>query len=230
MWTGVDARLTARTSPTAITITNNTNHDNTTIGSISAYTVASNNTIYNQTGSGQAGVQISGGELKNNVIYNNYYGIYGSGNGLVDFNRVFNNSFEGIYGYGLTIVSNTVYSNATARACRVHCHRPEQLGLRQCAAFMSVCWSRGRRSLANNMFTSWPVTLVLTSSENNLSFQKMLVSNNIPAPAGYDINMTDDSAIGLSSGHNDLVVTGNGQCGKAVDASTHSLPTSSNTA
>ena len=86
---------------------------------------------------------------------------------------------------------------------------------------MSALESR-RRSLATPFTSRAGDALVLTSSENNLSFQKMLVSNNILwAPAGYDINMTDDSAIGLSSDYNDLVVTGTGN---AVKLSTRVYP------
>ena len=92
----------------------NTVHDNSSVGiAVSGDALAVGNTAYRQMASGAYGLEVqSGAVAQQNVVHDNYYGIYVYNSSQALNNRVYNNSQIGINAaYASTIQGNTVYSN-----------------------------------------------------------------------------------------------------------------------
>lgn len=101
------------------TVSNNTVHDNTSVGIQGGSSVANldlivGNTVFGHTATGAAGIVGSGNDVVGNVVYNNYNGIRpstSSANNVIG-NRVFRNSHLGIQaGQNSNVSGNQVYSN-----------------------------------------------------------------------------------------------------------------------
>ena len=93
-------------------------YDNSSVGiSVSGNVLATGDTVYGQTGSGAYGIQVTSGAVaEQNVVYDNYYGIYVYNSSQALNNRVYNNSQIGINAaYASTIKATR--STATAWDC-----------------------------------------------------------------------------------------------------------------
>ena len=205
-----------------ITVSNNRAHDNGTTGIIlGSYVLGTGNTTYNQTGNA-IGIQVSGGEARGNISYNNYYGIAVYA-GLADQNRVYNNSFEGLYvGSGATVSQNQVYSNATGVQGDISPNIFNNLIYANSTRGILISNGVAAQIFNNTVYQPAGDAIDLTSSEGNFQFQHMVVSNNILwAKAGYDLNLTDDATIGFKIDYNDLYTSGTG---KVARISTQDYP------
>ncbi|MFI5378942.1 MAG: right-handed parallel beta-helix repeat-containing protein, partial [Tepidisphaerales bacterium] len=193
-----------------VTVTNNVSHDNTTTAlSLSGDVLATGNTTYNNTGA--IGINVAGGEARGNLSYNNNYGIYVS-SGLADQNKVYNNSYEGIYVGSGTVTQNQVYSNPTGIEGNVSPTISNNLVYANTTRGIYITAGVAAQVINNTVYQPTGDALDLLSSEGNFQFQHMQVRNNILwAQAGYDLNLTDDAAIGFFSDYNDLYVTGTGK-------------------
>ncbi len=109
---GID--ISSANSAMLTTVSNNTITANGGCGITNGDTTAliTGNTVSGQTNVGQYGIQ-GDGQVQNNVVFNNYVGVYANG-GTWTGNRVYDNKNEGIlFSNGTTVSGNDVYSNGT---------------------------------------------------------------------------------------------------------------------
>lgn len=166
--------------------------------------VAMNNTAYGQTAGGGAseGIELFGGEARNNTVYGNYNGITGAG--LYDGNRVFDNSHAGIVATGGSTVSgNTVYSNDHGIEADSSFGGPY---LNHNLVYANTTYGigvHGARSTVTNNTIYQPTGDALIVDSGSVDVQ---VENNILwAVVGHDLTISPDSEIGFQSDYNDLV-------------------------
>ncbi|MFI5378326.1 MAG: right-handed parallel beta-helix repeat-containing protein, partial [Tepidisphaerales bacterium] len=209
--TGVAAIEVYGGSGTLFTVSNNISHDNTTTGLIvGSYVLATGNTTYNQAPSND-GIDVAGGEARGNLSYNNYHGIYVS-SGLADQNKVYNNSYEGIYVGSGTVTQNQVYSNPTGIEGNASPTISNNLIYANTTRGIYITTGVAAQVINNTVYQPTGDAVDLLSSEGNFQFQHMQVRDNILwTQTGYDLNLSDDAAIGFSSDYNDLYVTGAGK-------------------
>jgi autotransporter-associated beta strand protein/parallel beta-helix repeat protein len=194
-------------------ITGNSVHDNTYRGIYAqGNTVASGNTVYNQTASNAAGIELYDATAQQNVVHDNTEGIITTyyTNGTITGNRVYHNSVAGIDAYNAStvygnyvytngigiigdhyytfsgqIVNNLVYAN-TNEGIFVHGAQP------------------GAEVVNNTVYQLVGDALRVDSSSNDLK-----VRNNILwVEAGYDIDVAADSQANFNSDYN-ILYTGN---------------------
>jgi parallel beta-helix repeat protein len=94
------------------TVMGNTIHDNTSRGiDLNTGSLATENTVYNQTQSNDIGIEVAGptDEARSNIVHDNATGIFSFG--TTDNNRVFHNSVVGINAQEGSTFGNSVYSN-----------------------------------------------------------------------------------------------------------------------
>ena len=194
-------------------VADNTTYDNSEAGIIVGYqTVAQGNTVFGQLGSGSYGIDVSGGEASDNIVFDNNNGIVGGG--TFTSNRIFDNIASGLStGGNSTVVGNQIYDNA--------------IGLQGSAS--------GGGSFTNNLIyanTTLGVGIHGTYGflfANNTVYQltgdalavdsgasSVQIKNNILwAQAGHDITVSADSSeLNLESDFNDLYTTGSGILGQ----------------
>ena len=174
-------------------------------------TLAENNTVYGQLGSGSYGIDVSGGEALDNIVFDNYNGIVGGGS--FTSNRIYGNIASGINtGGNSTVVGNQVYDNAIGIQASasgggiftnnlVYANTTLGVGIHGVNGFL----------FANN--TVYQLTgdaLAVDSSASSVQ-----IKNNILwAQAGHDIIVSADSSeLNFQSDYNDLYTTGSGILG-----------------
>ncbi len=178
------------------------------------------NTVFGQTATNFAGIDLNGGaNATENVVHNNYDGIDAVGDS-VTFNLVYNNSNVGIEGDGggTTLTGNVVYSN--------------NVGIKSNTATNSAAGPFVKNNLVYNN-TAQGIWLIGGSSAqfyNNTVYQPagdairidagnpnaagIQIQNNILwTQNGYDIMLDPTSTAGFKSDYNDLYVTGSGAIG-----------------
>ncbi len=194
-------------------VADNTTYDNNEAGIIVGYqTVAQGNTVYGQLGSGSYGIDVAGGEARDNIVFDNYNGFVGSG--TFTSNRSYDNIASGITtGGNSTVVGNQVYDNAIGIQGSasgggiftnnlVYANTTLGVGIHGVYGFL----------FANN--TVYQLTgdaLAVDSSASSVQ-----VKNNILwAQAGHDITVSADSSeLNFQSDYNDLYTTGSGILGQ----------------
>ena len=214
--TGIDAYGSQLTDP--IAVSGNTVFDNSGTGIVASGNVlVMGNTVYGHDGSDDTGIKVSNGaEARQNVVYENYYGISAS-DGIVNENRVYNNETGIILYRDTTARGNQVYSNS--------------VGIRGGDSYY-YNWFRG--PIENNLvYANTNQGIVLQNSKsgteviNNTVYQEVgdavlvengsegvLLRNNILwVDSGYAINVDADSLQGFDSDYNLLQTTGTGKLG-----------------
>jgi hypothetical protein len=191
------------------TISGNTVHDNnagiTAFGNI----LIAGNTAYGHTGYQQSGILAYGGvEVRGNVAHDNYWGIYGFGNGpqvLVSANTVYNNSVGIVATYASPILNNVSYSNTVGIQLD---------GFSGLAANNLVYANSAQGFLITNNYTTTTVrnNTVYQPAGNAIQVQSVsknvVLRNNILwTQAGYDITVASNSEQGFQSDYNDLYFT-----------------------
>jgi uncharacterized repeat protein (TIGR01451 family) len=185
-------------------VSGNTAYNNTSSGIVLGdAALAVNNTVYGQTGNQASGISMSGGESRQNVVFDNFYGIIGSG--LVDNNRVFHNSAFGIVVSGDgTVSGNTVYANPygiVGQSAYVGPYILNNLVYASTVAGITI-HNAGSPVTNNTVYQAAGDALVVDQASRNIQ-----VENNILwAVTGHDLVVAPDSENGFVSDYNDLVV------------------------
>ena len=191
----------------------NTVHDNSSVGiAVSGDALAVGNTAYRQMASGAYGLEVqSGAVAQQNVVHDNYYGIYVYNSSQALNNRVYNNSQIGINAaYASTIQGNTVYSNG--------------VGLQLSSGYSQVSNNLIYANVNQGILANGPYSTQIT---NNTIYQPVgdairiqssasslsLENNILWVQAGYDLYITPDSEQGFFSDYNDLYSTATGKLG-----------------
>ena len=206
-----------------ISISNNRSHDNGGGLIVDAYALATGNYVYNQTGAGEVGMIVMGGEARGNFVYNNANGIDVS-SGTADLNRAYNNAGYGMYvGGGATASANLVYSNSIGIQGDYSPNILNNIIYANSTRGIFLSDGHADQIIGNTIYQPAGDAIDAVSNGFNLTSQAIQIRNNIIwSQAGYDINLSDDAAIGFISDYNDLMVSG---AGKVAKLSTADYPT-----
>ncbi|HEV3345215.1 MAG TPA: right-handed parallel beta-helix repeat-containing protein, partial [Pirellulales bacterium] len=191
-------------------ISGNTAYSNVGFGiGVSSGAVAAGNTTYGQNASsGSEGIELFGGEARDNTVFDNYNGIVGGG--LDDGNRVFHNLHSGILATdGSTVTANQVYSNDHG----IDSYNGLYIGSNQVYANSTYgIGVHGAGSPITNNTVYQPSGDALVIDAGSINVQ---VENNILwAVAGHDLTVSPDSENGFQSDYNDLVTANGNLLGK----------------
>jgi uncharacterized repeat protein (TIGR01451 family) len=181
----------------------NTVYSNTSNGIVVGNGVlAVNNTVYGQNGSQADGIDLTGGEARQNTVFDNTVGI--TGGGLADNNRVFHNSGIGIVLGSGTIQGNTAYSNGTGIVAEMSSAGPTVLNNLVYANTNLGINAHGYRGVVMNNTVYQPTgdALLVDQSSSNVQLE----NNILWAVTGHDVVVAPDSENGFQSDYNDLVV------------------------
>ena len=173
--------------------------------------LVSGNTVYGQSGSGDIGISIQGGQAGQNVVFGNYRGIHAYGSSTVTANRVYNNAEVGIYAdYGLSaVLGNTVYGNSVGIQGHLYNGGTIANNLVYANSNQGILVSRNVNSTAitnNTVYQPVGDAIKLQNAAN-----VRLRNNILWVSAGYDLNIDSASQVGFQSDYNDLYATGAGQ-------------------
>jgi parallel beta-helix repeat protein len=200
------------------------NNSNYGIDVESGTVLVAGNTVYGQTASGDAGIEVnSGGNsiTTENVVYNNYDGIRSTDNSTVTYNLAYNNPDFGFYGgIGTTFTGNVSYDNGVGIRSVIAPNAAGNIAsidnnLVYNNSVQGIWLSGGRYTTIDNNTVYQTAGDAILADVYSVAAVGIQIENNILwAQNGYDIALDHTSENGFKSDYNDLYVTANGAVGQ----------------